>query len=245
MSAIQRPGTVELLFKSAQHKGLQPTWITENGLFVITTPTGERYVNRQHSILNSHVSVSLSANKHLTRLVLERNGLPNIPYLRATSHDEAVTFLQAYGTIIAKPLKGAGSVGIVIIKDASQLHALAVKDYILEQYAPGKEMRYLVLNNEVIAVHESRYGASIQPDRALERISYSADEWKTDIVDLSLKVSQVLGMSFAAVDYLVDAQGNYRILEVNSRPGMKWFHNPSEGPAVNVAGLFLDSLTQL
>ena len=242
ISVPKRPGTVELLFKSALAMDLQPEWITQNGLFVITSPTGEHYINHERSSLNSHVSISLARNKYHTRLVLDRHNLPNIPYTKVKSLPEAEAFLAAHGTVIAKPLKGGGSVGIHIIRSAAQLQGLVLSDYILERYTPGKEMRYLVLQNKVIGVHESKYGESVAADRDLERISYDATTWDSKLVALSLETLRVLGLSFGTVDYMLHGDNEHYIIEVNSRPGFKWFHAPSEGPSVDVASMFLGAV---
>lgn len=235
----KRLGTVELLFKSALAMNLQPEWITRGGLFVIKTPTGERYINHERSSLNSHASIGLAKNKYHTRLVLERHQLPNIPYTRAKSLAEAGKFLACHGIIIAKPLKGNGSKDIHIVRQIAQLEKLRLADYILERYTPGTELRYLVLRGEVIGVHESKYGASVAADRDLERISYDTADWDPTLIALSLKTLRVLGLSFGTVDFMIDTDGNQYILEVNTRPGFKWFHVPSTGPAVDVATLFL------
>jgi glutathione synthase/RimK-type ligase-like ATP-grasp enzyme len=238
----RRPGTVELLFSSAQQMGLRPEWIVHDELFVVTTPTGEHYVNYGRSSMNSHVGVSVTRNKYQTRKVLARHGLPNIPYISTASLAEAKAFLVSHGTIIAKPLLGSGSVDIHIIRQVSQLENLKISGYILEQYIPGREMRYLVLGDEVIAVHESRYGESVSHDRELQRISYEPADWDPALIDLSVQISQIVGLSFAAVDFMIDGQGQHHILEVNSCPGFKWFHSPSEGPPVDVASRFLQVL---
>jgi glutathione synthase/RimK-type ligase-like ATP-grasp enzyme len=238
----QRQGSVALLFDRAEKMGLQPEWITLNGLFLIQTNTGERFINHERSSLNSHISISVTRNKYSTRLVLGRHKLPNIPYIRTASRLDAVKFFMRHGTIIAKPVKGSMSRGIIIIRDESQLLVLNLFDYILEKYIPGREMRYLVLAGRVIGVHESRYGDSVAYDRLLERISYEESDWDPELVNLSLKVAGILELSFAAVDYMIDDQDQAHILEVNSCPGMKWFHAPSQGPSVDVAQMFLKEM---
>jgi glutathione synthase/RimK-type ligase-like ATP-grasp enzyme len=110
---------------------LNPSWVTQNGLFAIDTPVGERYVNVGQSHFNSHISSSLATNKHLTRAVLARNGVPNIPYARPKSMDEAIAFLRAYEKIIVKPYAGMGSQNIRIVEDRHQLLGLDVSKYIL------------------------------------------------------------------------------------------------------------------
>jgi glutathione synthase/RimK-type ligase-like ATP-grasp enzyme len=238
----ERLGTIELLFSSAQKMGLQPEWIIPDGLFVVSTPSGEHYVNYGRSSMNSHLGVSLTHNKYQTRKVLTRHGLPNIPYTNTASLVEAKAFLVRHGTIIAKPLRGSGSVDIHIIRHVRQLESLNIAGYILERYIPGKEMRYLVLGGEVIAVHESKYGESVSHDRDLQRISYEPADWDSTLVDLSIRIAGIVGLSFAAVDFMIDGQGQHHILEVNSSPGFKWFHSPSAGPPVDVASRFLQVL---
>jgi D-alanine-D-alanine ligase len=165
--------------------------------------------------------------------------LPNIPFSRVKTVGEAKEFLATHGTIIAKPLRGSGSKGIHVIRSAVQLDTLVVSEYILERYTPGREMRYLILQGQVIAVHESKYGESVAYDRELERISYDVEHWDPVLIAQSLEIARVLGLSFGAVDYIIDTDGRHFILEVNSCPGFKWFHAPSEGPAIDVATMFL------
>jgi len=224
--------------------GLHPFWLTPNGLFAITTVDGERYINFARSPLNSHVAASLSKDKHLTRLILERNGIPNIPFTRPKTQQEAQSFLNLYGKIIAKPVAGSGSRDIHIITEALQLRDLKIDQYILEKYIQGEELRYLVLNGDVIGVYQSKYGTSVQANRALQCISSPQETWSPTIVTSAVRVAQVLGLSFAAVDYLTDASGRSYILEVNTTPDLKWFHQPSSGPAVDVARLFLEAILE-
>ncbi len=243
MSADFKLTTSELLFRSALQMGLEPVWLTaRQEAFAITMTSGEeRYINRTTSSLNSQAGASLAENKHLTRVVLKRHGLPNIPFIRATSYAQASAFLEMYDTIIAKPVKGCGSSDIHIVTTSAQIQALQLERYILEQYIPGKEMRYLVLNGAVIAVHRSEYGSSVAADRKLERISRPILAWDPQLVALSLQITEVLGLTFTAVDFMVTPEGKAYVLEVNTRPGLKWFHAPSSGPVVNVAHMLLEA----
>jgi glutathione synthase/RimK-type ligase-like ATP-grasp enzyme len=234
--------TSELLFHEAKRRDLNPAWIIEGGLFAIDTPAGERYVREGESLLNTHISVSLAKNKHLTRAVLARHGVPNIPFARPKSMDEAIAFLYANQKIVVKPYNGYGSQDIRIVENRHQLLGVDVKRYIFERYVAGREMRYLVLNGKVVAVHESKYGVSVQADRDLERISFPEENWSNELTELSVRIANLLGLRFTAVDYLIDADGKHHILEVNSKPGLKWFHAPTSGPAVDVAGLFIQAM---
>ncbi|HUC89492.1 MAG TPA: ATP-grasp domain-containing protein [Patescibacteria group bacterium] len=238
----QKLSTTELLYKRAAQMGLQPSWLRPGGLFVIETTDGEKYINSSRNPLNSHVSSSLAKNKYLTRLICQRHGLPNIPFALPQTAGQAEDFLKQHQTIVVKPVGGSGSQDIHIVSDMSQLSGLNIQEYIFEKYVTGKELRYLILNDEVIAVHESEYGASVKEDRSLQRISYPVSDWCPELVAMSLNIVKILGMKFAAVDYIIDAQNKAFILEVNSAPGLKWFHAPTSGPPVDVASMFLDAI---
>jgi len=235
----QKVGTAELLFRSAQEMGLSPSWITPDGLFAVLVDGREQYVNFARSPLNSHTAASLAKNKYLTRCILERHEMHNIPFMHPRTLSEAELFLECHGKIIAKPITGSGARDIHIITMPLQLHNVSITNYILEKYIAGKELRYLVLNGSVIGVHRSEYGISIAEDRQLQRISYPASEWSPALISSSLQVARILDLKFAAVDYLVDSSGQAYILEVNTTPGLKWFHAPTSGPIVDVAQQFL------
>lgn len=240
-SVGKRIGTAELLFRCARQMGLKPVWIVPNGLFAIMHGGVERYINFARSPLNNHAATSLAKDKYATRMILERQGLPNIPFLRPQTLHEAEEFLHTYGKIIAKPVYGAGAHDIHIITRPVELQTLHIRRYILEKYIAGKEIRCLVLQGRVIGVHRSEYGTSVDEHRALRRISYPPTAWDTQLASKSIRISQVLGLQFAAVDYLIDPQGHHYVLEVNTMPGLKWFHAPSSGPPVDVARQFLDA----
>lgn len=238
----QKLGTAELLYKHAQEMGLRPLWVTRKGLFVVSVAGQEYYINFARSPLNSHTSVSIAKNKYLTRLVLGRHGLPNIPFARPRTLMEAEAFLDAHGKIIAKPVTGSGAHDIHLITETAQLQSLRLADYILEKYIAGKELRFLMLNGATIAVHRSEYGTSVEKNRSLRRISYPSEAWSPTLMELSVQITHILGLQFAAVDYLIDETGHAHILEVNTAPGLKWFHSPTSGPVVDAARLFLEAL---
>ena len=235
----QKVGTAELLFRSAQEMGLNPSWVTPDGLFAIVVDGHERYVNFACSPLNSHIAASLAKNKYLTRRVLERHNMQNIPFLRPQSRADGELFLEAHGTIVAKPLTGSGARDIHVITEPAQLDLQNITKYILEKHIMGEELRYLVLNDSVIGVHRSDYGTSVEEDRQLKRISYPATRWDPTLITTSLRVAHILDLKFAAIDYLVEPRGQTYILEVNTTPGLKWFHAPTSGPVVDVARQFL------
>lgn len=230
----------ELLFQAAQKMSLQPDWVTPNGLMAISVDGQERYINRARSSLNSLISANLTRNKFLTRRILARHDIENIPFAKPKTLAEAKAFLTQHVKIIVKPIDGTDSRDIHIITKPVELEAFeSIHGYILEKYIAGKEFRYLILEGAVIAVHRSDYGTSVQQDRYLERVSYPEIDWDPALIASSLQVAAILGLKFAAVDYMVEPSGHAYVLEVNSSPGLKWFHAPTSGPSVDVASQFL------
>ena len=234
--------TAELLYGAATRLGLQPVWITPDGVFAVTINWREMYINFARSPLNSDNSVSLAKDKYIARLILERHGITNIPFARPQSYAQAETFLARHGAIIAKPVAGSGASDIHHVTQASQLEGLNVQNYILEKYIAGQEMRYLVLDGSVIGMYHSEYGVSVASDRPLQCISYPEDAWDDALVALSSQIARALDLTFAAVDYLVDDDGHAHVLEVNTMPDLKWFHSPTSGPAVDAAGRFMHAI---
>lgn len=221
--------------------GVIPVWVASD-VFVITVEGQERYINLARSPLNSDASAALAKNKYVTRRILERHDMPNIPFTLPCSQSAAEAFLSLHGTIVAKPVTGAGARDIHIITKPLQLKTLRIDQYILEKYIAGKELRFLLLNGKVVGVHRSEYGTSVAEDRPLQRISYPQTSWDTTLVALSLRIADILNLQFTAIDYLIDNSGNPYVLEVNTMPGLKWFHAPSSGPVVDIARLFLESV---
>lgn len=246
MITNQKLDTAELLFRCAEQMGLMPNWVTPFGTFgtfAINIDGQERYVNLR-SPLNSAASAGLAKDKYLTRQILERHDMDmqNIPFILPRTQADAAEFLEQYRKIIAKPVTGSGARDIHIITSQAQLQKLSIAGYILEKYIVGKELRYLILNGEIIGVHRSEYGTSVKETRSLQRISYHKASWDPALIDLSIRIADILNLRFAAVDFLIEASGRAYILEVNTKPGLKWFHAPTSGPIVDVARLFLESI---
>jgi glutathione synthase/RimK-type ligase-like ATP-grasp enzyme len=242
MTDTHKPGSAELLYAAAEEKGLSPVWLVRGQVLAIATTDGDRYLYDAKDSLNSQLSSTLTQDKLATRRILERNNLPSIPSIRPANQGEAEAFIAKHHTIIVKPLKGSNCHDVHIVNATEQLVLFNIKNYILEQYVSGREFRYLILNGKVIGVHESEYGGSVSETRSLKRISYPDSQWSPVLIALALKVAAVFKLHYAAIDFLIAPDGHASILEVNSSPGMKWFHAPTTGPEINVAGMFLEAV---
>lgn len=232
--------SAQLFYDEAEQMGLQPRWLTKYGLFSFEVAGHTEYVFYGRTSLNSQVSSYLATNKHTTRMILQQHGLPNIPFLLPASLPEAQDFLMRHTKIVAKPTLGQKSQDVHFIESTDQLAHVDLSDKLLEKYIEGVEYRYLVLNDEVVAARRKEHPP--QDLVNVRRISLAREEWDEQLITTALQVAKVLGLQFAAVDFLVDVSGNAFVLEVNSAPGISWVHQPDEGPSVNVAKLLLDQI---
>ena len=101
-----------------------------------------------------------------------------------------------------------------------------------------------MLNNEVIAVHNKDYDGEINNPDTVKRISITRDQWDRNLVSMAIRAAYVFGLSFAAVDFLVTADRESYILEINSAPGLERFQRPTEGPAIDAIRIFLNEVVK-
>jgi glutathione synthase/RimK-type ligase-like ATP-grasp enzyme len=233
-----------ILFKEAEKLGLKPKLLTEYGVFLVEVSRKKIYLFDGRTILNNQMAAYIAENKHVTRLILQKEQLPNIPFLLPETYEEAVDFLHVHEQLILKPTLGTNAEGVYLIDSETKLKNYDLTARIMEKYIAGREFRYLVLDNEVIAVHERQHTGEINVKQNVRRISYPEETWDTELTEVAKKTSRALNLRFSAVDFLITSENAAFILEVNSAPGIAWFHEPSEGPAVNVAKMILEKTMQ-
>ncbi len=242
MSQTSLGKSSQFLLQAAQKLNLQPKRLTDWGLMSITVNGVEKYICVSKTIVNTQISAYLSGNKSATRVILDRHGLPNIPYLTPQNLEEAEAFFEEYPPIIAKPTMGQRAEGVRLIKTREELTQLDLSPLILEKYIAGPEFRYLVLQNQVIAVQQKLFEGEIYTPNNSRRLSYFPLRWDPQLVDYALLVTKALGLGFAAVDFKIDESERPFVLEVNSAPALWRFEQPDEGPAVPVAEMLLKAV---
>jgi glutathione synthase/RimK-type ligase-like ATP-grasp enzyme len=231
---------VELLFSKAVELGLSPRMLTDYGLISITVDGREHYVFHSKSILNSQLSSYLASNKHATRVILDEHKLPNIPYCLPASRQDALQFFNEYKPVILKPTHGMRSQEVKLILTEHELTQNNISHSILEQYIEGAEERYLILNGKIVAVRRKRYDGAIGNRSLVERASLEQPEWDLDRSRIALSATSAIGLSYAAVDFIVTDNTHY-ILEVNSAPSALFLRNPPEGPSIDLAKMLLEA----
>lgn len=235
---------LQLLVSTAESMNLQPTVITDYGLVSIVINDKTRYLFHKGSNPNEQIASWLSQNKHAARVIFERNGLPNIPFCLPHGSVDAKDFLRKHEQIIIKPIRGKKSQDVHLIHTEHELAAVDATGYILEKYVKGQEVRILVVDSVVEAVHHKVYKSAINDPSTVKRVSIEKTHWDKKLTQLAIKAAQVIGLRFAAVDFLVTSDGAAYILEINSAPGIERFQAPDQGPAIDMMRLYLEQIVK-
>ena len=188
-------------------------------------------------VYNHARAIERTVDKGMTSFLLARAAVPSPETWVCGSEDEAneiVSRETAVGRkLVLKPLFGNCGRGLQLLHDASSLPGLEevngvyyLQNYIAATDNTGRDWRVLVIADRAIT--------------AMERIS---DHWITnrarggkcfpavltgEIRELAEAASRAIGMNYAGVDIIRDANGNYLVLEVNSVPAWRGLQSVSE-----------------
>ena len=211
---------------------------TYDALVVRVIPLGslEQIVFRMNSlhqieglgmpVFNPPRAIERTVDKFWTSALLEEAGVPTPRTVAAEAFEDALAaFRTLGGDVVVKPLFGSGGRGIFRLTDEEMAYrAFRTMEmhrwvYYLQRYVPHgtEDIRAFVVGDRVIAAcnrvgldwrSNVGRGATTRP-RALG----AAQE------DLVLRSCRALGVEYAGVDLVEDADGKSWVLEVNSIPG--------------------------
>ncbi len=123
------------------------------------TPTEKWHILAAMTPLNSMVARTLSGNKYLTHLILNRAGFKTPKFAQIKSFDELQELKNKWQNIVVKPTRGSGGKGITILphsteelKKAYEYAASFEKGVLVESFAKGENYRIVTLKNKVLAV---------------------------------------------------------------------------------------------
>lgn len=125
----------------------------------LTTKSGKKvYCYKASTPLNFQASVTLSKDKFELHQALEPSGLPLPDQERIKNSDELRNFFSRHQKIVVKPADSHGGRGVTVLPSQEELESAwerARKEsriVIAEQYVAGKNYRFLVLNDKVLAI---------------------------------------------------------------------------------------------
>jgi glutathione synthase/RimK-type ligase-like ATP-grasp enzyme len=182
----------------------------------------------RYRVINRDVSVS---NKIFAFAKLEVAGL-SIP--ENTTDTLTAQEWANKGTVLARATAtGSGGQGITVVRKGETVGRAA---FYVKYIPKSAEYRLHVVNGKVIFTQQKRRRNGVEQDDdqrlirnhangyvfAENKITFKSPTIQEALEKLAVESVKVLGLDFAAVDLIVDKQGNnVYFLEVNTRPGLE------------------------
>jgi len=197
-------------------------------------------------VYNDARAIERTVDKGMTSLLLSAAGLPTPPTWVVGSRDEALHIamreLSSGHQVVSKPLFGSQGEGLQRHEHPDDLDCLAESHgvfYLQRFVSTGEEphdFRVFVIGGKTVAAMRRRgltwlnnvaQGGRCEPIRLDDLL----------LCRLAEDAVKVIGMDYAGVDVIRDAQGRYTIIEINSVPAWKGLQGVSE---VVIAELLVD-----
>ena len=181
-------------------------------------------------VYNTSKAIKSTINKYNSRLLFKSNNIPTPnTYNCIEIHKEDVINNLKF-PLIRRPLKHSKSKDFEVINNINELNYFQKEDietnnfYYSEFVDKVKEIRLHIAHGKVITIIEKR------PPK-LKQYSWGMVDnfdnlkwryWRSDIIESSVKAMKLLGLTFGAIDVIIDKQGNYYLLEVNTAPDFSY-----------------------
>ena len=199
-------------------------------------------------IYNPVRSIEITIDKGMTSFLLDRAGIATPPTWVSESQDEirkiTETETRSGNKLVLKPLFGNCGRGLQLIECIEQLPDAETIDgiyylqrFVTQQNASGRDWRIFVIGGKAVA--------------AMERIS---DHWITNrarggkclpavltepLRQIAEQAAEITRTCYAGVDIIMDEDGNYLVLEVNSVPAWRGLQSVYHD---DIARLLVDDL---
>lgn len=203
--------------------------------------------SRGMCVLNPPVGGVYEQQKPLQLSCARRAGF-RIPRTLVTNDpEEGARFVtevrEAGGECVAKPVRG-GAYASLLTPDDERLASLRRAPVILQERAPGADVRVLLLDHEVIAAVrlEGTAAVDFRQDPAYQsgKARYLPIEIDVEVRRQLVSVQAGLGIPFAGADLRFDeASGRYTFLEMNAAPAFLELEDKS---GVDVTGVLVERL---
>lgn len=151
---LKKYASAKILFEEAKQMGLDPIWLTPDGLFSLKYKNKQKLVYYTKLHINSQLGAWISKDKFLTHIILKNYQFPDIPFCFTTQKKDINRFFDMYHPIIQKPVLGQKGENVFLITEKQDIPMDPLDNYIFEEYKKGVEYRCLILKNKVIAMQE-------------------------------------------------------------------------------------------
>ena len=196
-------------------------------------------------VVNNPRSLELAIDKFATLSRVSQLGYP-VPetHVAQNRSDAMEAFESMGGDCVVKPIFGGEGRGVMRLRDSelawyafSALDQLSAVFYVQRFVPPGgRDIRYLVIGEEVIAIrrrNDSDFRTNVSGGAVSERIGVDLAQH-----EMATVICRSLGLTYAAVDMLEGERDEGCVIEVNAIPGWKGAQRVVEEPiAEKIVGL--------
>lgn len=157
--------STQILIKDAIERNIEVEVLDYDDNFIRLKRGGKTEIIKQatRTSLDSYISPLIMENKEVTKIILRENGINAPDGISAKSADEALKYLHMFSgkNIVVKPKTTNFGKGVVILKQpygindykSAVQYAFTYDDSIIvEEFASGKEYRFLVIGDETAAI---------------------------------------------------------------------------------------------
>ncbi|WP_445426093.1 D-alanine--D-alanine ligase [Alishewanella sp. HL-SH06] len=180
---------------------------------------------------------ALAMDKIRCKWLFQAQGLPTAAFAvaRPGSEDYAPLLAQLGGKVMVKPANEGSSIGMSVAVTAEELaQAIATahqydEEVLVERWIEGREFTIAILNGAVLPIVEMRTPRSFYDYEAKYQANSTeylcpaplTAELTQGMQKTALAAFQAVGASgWGRVDLMLDQQGQFYLLEVNTVPGM-------------------------
>jgi RimK family alpha-L-glutamate ligase len=197
-------------------------------------------------VYNEAASIERTVDKSMTSFLLRRAGIPTpatwVVNCREQAENIARRELELGHELVSKPLFGSQGEGLQRHQSPDDLHFLAESNgiFYLQRFVHCGEQphdwRVFVINGKTVAamrrcgltwLNNVAQGARCEPARLDDLL----------LCRLAEDAVKTVGIAYAGVDVIRDAQGRYSVIEVNSVPAWKGLQSVS---SVDIADLLAE-----
>ncbi|MEM2159645.1 MAG: RimK family alpha-L-glutamate ligase [Candidatus Nitrosotenuis sp.] len=181
-------------------------------------------------ILNSGKSLRAASNKVETQILLNNDGIKTPKTAILTSDEQLEHAIEAIGgkfPVIVKTIFGTHGVGVIRADSAPSLRSIVQQllkanvEFMIQEFIEHTESgRIITLGEDVLiaamrTIPEGDFRSNAHQGAELKTHNPSEKE-----IEIALKSAKILGINFAAVDYILAGE-DVIVLEVNGSPGFE------------------------
>ena len=196
-------------------------------------------------VVNPADAIEKAVDKYYTSAILEDAGIRTPRTVVTERFDEAMkAFEELGGDVVVKPIFGSLGMGMTRVSDVEVAYRIfraleMIRSvYYLQEFIPhaNRDIRAFVVGDQVVA--SMLRTAKMWKTNISSGGTARTFELPTDLVELSLRASEAIGLDYSGVDILASEEdGTPYVVELNSTPGWQGLQTVTDN---DIAGIVVD-----